>query len=66
MDGFSIVKFLSYADAVSTVHPVGIPSVLVTSQVAALFLTNVPVKLTFDNHLKVYVFDGFVVNIALM
>ena len=46
MDGFSIVKCLSYADAVCTVHPVGIPLTPVVVQVAALFLTNVPVDAT--------------------
>jgi len=55
-----------YADAVSTVHPLGIPLLPVTFQVAALFLTNVPVADTLFTQLLVYELLGVVVNIALM
>ena len=55
-----------YELAVCTVQPVGIPSIPVTFQVAALFLTNVPVAATSFTHHSVYVVLGVVVNIAFM
>jgi hypothetical protein len=58
--------FYSYALAVCTVQPEGTPFTPVTSQVATLFLTNVPVEETPETQVPVYVLDGAVVNIALM
>ena len=64
---FILNKFLQiYADAVSTVQPVGTPLFPVTSHVAAEFLTNVPVDDTPDTQLDVYDEPGSVVNIALI
>ena len=63
---YLLYVYCYYSFAVSTVHPVGIPFVPVTSHVAALFLTNVPVDATPLTQLFVYVADGVVVNIALM
>ena len=53
MNGFFLIECLSYADAVSTVQPVGIPLTPVTFQLAALFLTKVPVDATPETHLLV-------------
>ena len=50
---FLCVKCLYYADAVSTVQPLGIPLTPVVVQVAALFLTNVPDDATPDTQLLV-------------
>ena len=47
------MKIYFYAVAVSTVQPVGIPLTPVTSQVALLFFTNVPVAATPLTHLFV-------------
>lgn len=55
-----------YGVYVSTVHPEGMPLVPVTSQVAVLFLTNVPVDLTPETHKFVYDVVGVVVKAALI
>jgi hypothetical protein len=55
-----------YADVVSTVHPVGIPLLPVVVQVAAEFLTNVPLEATPLTQFDVYEEPGVVVNIALI
>ena len=61
-----ILFWTNYSDAVSTVHPDGMPCVPVTFHVAVLFLTNVPDDATSSTQLSVYVVEGVVVNIALM
>ena len=62
--------YLDWSDldsqAVSTVHPEGIPEVPVTFHVAAAFLTNLPVLDTPDTQESVYEDPGVVVNSALI
>ena len=48
-----MLKYDCYADAVSTVHPSGIPFTPVTFHVAVEFLTNVPVDDTPDTQFDV-------------
>lgn len=57
---------IDYSYAVCTVQPVGTPFTPVVVQPAVLFFTNVPVEATPCTQFCVYVFDGIVVNIALM